>query len=79
MVENLRKRLQEKQLDMLLTEKAKAYVIDMGYDPIYGARPLRRFLQSKVETLIAKNMIANDLASGTVMTIDFDGEKLTIV
>ncbi len=78
MVENLRKRLLAKQLDVVLTDAAKAYVIDAGYDPIYGARPLRRFLQSKVETLIAKTMIEKDLVPGTVLTVDYDGEKLKI-
>lgn len=78
MIENLRKRMQEKQLDVNLTEAAKQYVIDMGYDPVYGARPLRRFLQSKVETLIAKTMITKDLAPGTVLTVDKTEDGLVV-
>ena len=78
MIENLRKRLAEKQLDVTLTDKAKEYIIEAGYDPIYGARPLRRFLQSKVETLLAKTMIANDLHPGTVFTVDYNGNELTV-
>ena len=58
MIESLRARLRDKQLDVVLTDRAKDYVINAGYDPVYGARPLRRFLQSKVETLIAKTIIA---------------------
>ena len=78
MVENLRKRLADKQLDVVLTDQAKEYIIEAGYDPIYGARPLRRFLQSKVETLLAKTMIANDLHPGTIFTVDYNGSELTV-
>ena len=62
-----------------MTEKAKEFVIESGYDPIYGARPLKRFLQQQVETLIAKAIIAGDLAVGSEMRVDYDGEKLVIV
>ena len=78
MIESLRARLRDKQLDVVLTDRAKNYVINAGYDPVYGARPLRRFLQSKVETLIAKTIIAQDLLPDTKMVVDYDGEKLTI-
>ena len=78
MIESLRARLRDKQLDVVLTDRAKDYVINAGYDPVYGARPLRRFLQSKVETLIAKTIIAQDLLPDTKMVVDYDGEKLTI-
>ena len=61
-----------------LTEAAKAHIGDQGYDPIYGARPLKRFLQSKVETLIARMIIAEDLRPQSVMVVDYDGEKLTV-
>ena len=78
MIESLRARLRDKQLDVVLTDRAKDYVINAGYDPVYGARPLRRFLQSKVETLIAKTIIAPDLRPDPNMVVDYDGEKLTI-
>ena len=78
MIESLRARLRDKQLDVVLTDRAKDYVINAGYDPVYGARPLRRFLQSNVETLIAKTIIAQDLLPDTKMVVDYDGEKLTI-
>jgi len=61
-----------------LTKAAKDYVVDQGYDPVYGARPLKRFIQSKVETLIAKEIITNDLKPKTALTIDYDGDKLII-
>ncbi|MCM1227654.1 MAG: ATP-dependent chaperone ClpB [Clostridium sp.] len=78
MIGDLRKRLKEKQLDITVTDRAKDYIIDQGYDPNYGARPLRRFLQRKAETLIAKKIIADDVAPDTVLELDLDGENLTI-
>ena len=76
-LQDLRKRLAEKQLDITLSDKAKAYIIDNGYDPVYGARPLKRFLQSKVETLAARIIIARDPAPGSVITVDCDENGLT--
>ena len=76
-LQDLRKRLAEKQLDITLSDKAKAYIIDNGYDPVYGARPLKRFLQSKVETLAARIIIARDPAPGSVITVDCDENVLT--
>ena len=78
MIASLQKRLQEKQLDVMLSQQAKDYVIDAGFDPVYGARPLRRFLQGKVETLIAKTMIEQDLVPGTKLVVDYDGQSLTV-
>ena len=76
-LQDLRKRLAEKQLDITLSDKAKAYIIDNGYDPVYGARPIKRFLQSKVETLAARIIIARDPAPGSVITVDCDENGLT--
>ena len=76
-LQDLKKRLAEKQLDITLSDKAKAYIIDNGYDPVYGARPLKRFLQSKVETLAARIIIARDPAPGSVITVDCDENGLT--
>ncbi len=76
-LQDLRKRLADKQLDITLSDKAKAYIIDNGYDPVYGARPLKRFLQSKVETLAARIIIARDPAPGSVITVDCDENGLT--
>ncbi|MBE6821945.1 MAG: ATP-dependent chaperone ClpB [Ruminococcaceae bacterium] len=78
MMADLERRLEEKQLSVKLTPAAKQYIMDQGFDPVYGARPLRRFIQSKVETLIAKRIITADLKPRTVLTVDYDGEKLTV-
>ena len=72
------KNKEEKQLDIELTESAKDYVIESGFDPIYGARPLKRFLQSRVETLLARKIISSELSMGTVLTVDYDGKELYI-
>lgn len=78
LIVDLQKRLEEKQLTVKLTPAAKEYVVEQGYDPVYGARPLKRFLQSKVETLIAKQIITADLKPRTTLTVDYDGDKLTV-
>ncbi len=70
MVKNLNRRLEEKQLHAELTDAALNAVIDRGFDPVFGARPLKRYLQSKVETLIARKVIAADVAPGTTLTVD---------
>ena len=72
MVKNLNKRLEDKQLKVTLTDAALDAVIDRGFDPVFGARPLKRYLQSKVETLIARKVIAADVAPGTELTVDLD-------
>jgi ATP-dependent Clp protease ATP-binding subunit ClpB len=75
---DLAKRLKDKQLELEMTPAAKNYVVESGYDPVYGARPLKRFIQSRVETLIARMMIAEDLAPGTKLTVDYDGKDLVV-
>ncbi len=74
----LAKRLEDKQLKLEMTPAAKEFVVDSGYDPVYGARPLKRFIQSRVETLIARMMIAEDLTPGTKLTVDYDGSDLVV-
>lgn len=74
---DLGKRLAGRQLKIRVTEAAKAYLIEAGYDPVYGARPLKRFIQSHVETLAARKIIREDPAPGTEIVIDFDGRELT--
>ncbi|MDD3260960.1 MAG: ATP-dependent chaperone ClpB [Oscillospiraceae bacterium] len=76
-IEALRHRLQEKELDVRLTDTARTYVVDQGYDPVYGARPLKRFIQSKVETLLAKKIIEGDFAPRSTIVVDYDGHELT--
>ena len=77
-IADLNRRLKDKQLTMALTQAARSYVVSQGYDPIYGARPLRRFMQRAVETLIARKLIAENLQPRTCLTVDYDGEKLLI-
>ena len=77
-IADLRRRLKEKQLDVELTDSARSYIVDAGYDPVYGARPLKRFLQSKVETLIARKILSEDLHHGSVLTVDCDGHDLFV-
>ena len=75
LVEGLRKRLGEQNLKLELTDAAKALIIQRGYDPLYGARPLRRVLQGSVETLIARTILRGDLSAGSTITVDVqDGE-----
>jgi len=61
MLDSLNKRLADRQLKVELTDAAMNAVIDQGFDPVYGARPLKRFIQSKIETLVAKHIIAADV------------------
>ncbi len=75
-IAELQKRLDDKRLTLKLTDAARTYVVDGGYDPVYGARPLKRFIQAKVETLLARKIIADDIAPDTTIVIDYDGEKL---
>ncbi len=79
MVAALGKRLEDKQLKIEVSEAAKKYIIDNGYDPVYGARPLKRFIQRKLETLIARAIIGDILSAGDTVRVDSDGEKLFIV
>ncbi len=75
----LNSRLTEKQLSVSLTDKARDYVIECGYDPIYGARPLRRFLQKNVETLAAREILGGKLSAGDTIKIDADENGLKVV
>lgn len=75
MIKDLSRRLEDKQIRVTITDEAKEYIIDSGYDPVYGARPLKRFIQSKVETLIARAVIGDKLREGDRVVIDRkDGE-----
>ena len=76
MVEGLKKRLADKTLSLELTDAAKDLIIERGYDPLYGARPLRRCLQSGAETLIAKKLLSGDLGSGSTLVLDAENGEL---
>ena len=78
MLEKLKNRLEDKFLHLVISDKAKEFIIDNGYDPIFGARPLKRFIQSHVETLIAKAILANNFESGTTLKIDVEDDKLVV-
>ena len=75
---DLQRRLADKQLGVKLTPEAKTFIVDSGYDPVYGARPLKRFLQSKVETLIAKKIIQGNIKPRETLLVDYDGNQLVI-
>ncbi len=78
MVNALGKRLADQQLSIRLTDAAKNYIVENGYDPIYGARPLKRFLQRKVETLIARAIIGDQLSPGQTIVVDADENGLLL-
>ena len=79
MVESLRKRLKDRDLDLELTGAAKELIIERGYDPLYGARPLRRVLQSSVETLVARTILRGDISAGSTITVDARDGELVVV
>ncbi len=80
LVAKLAARLADKQLKLVVTDSAKKYIVDNGYDPVYGARPLKRFMQHSVETLVATTIVTNDLAPDTVLTVDVvDGALKVLV
>jgi ATP-dependent Clp protease ATP-binding subunit ClpB len=76
LLNDLSARLEKKRLYLDITDAAKSHIIDTAYDPMYGARPLKKYLQSSAETLIARKIIAEDIAPDTTITIDLDGDKL---
>ena len=73
---SLRDRLAEKTLRLRITDAARELIIERGFDPLYGARPLKRYLQSHVETLIARRILSSDLAAGTELVIDVENDEL---
>ncbi len=78
LVKDLSNRLENMQIKIELTEEAKKYLIDNGYDPMYGARPLKRFVQKKLETLIARKILEQAIVPKSKIKIDFDQKQLTI-
>ena len=78
MLESLKKRLESRELSLEVTDKAKEYIIENGYDPVYGARPLKRFIQHSVETLMAKKIIENYFDAGDTAVVDCDGNDLIV-
>ncbi len=75
---DLQHRMEDKQLHLTMTDAAKAFVVAHGYDPVYGARPLKRFLQHSVETMLARIIIKEDPAPGTTLEVDVENDDLTV-
>ena len=78
LVAGLRSRLADKQLKLVVTDAAKNVIVDDGYDPIYGARPLKRYIQANVETMIAKEIIGGNHVPGDTLTVDAENGKLVL-
>jgi ATP-dependent Clp protease ATP-binding subunit ClpB len=77
-IADVRSRLAGRRLELELTEAARALIAREGYDPVYGARPLRRFIQREVETRIGRALIAGEIADGATITIDAEGGELVV-
>ncbi len=78
MLNDLRNRLKSKQLDVFVTDAAKDYIVKEGYDPVYGARPLKRFIQRRLETMIARKIISDSAEPYSVLKVDYDGSELVL-
>ena len=78
LLEELRQRLEDRRVDLQLTERAREFVAREGFDPVFGARPLKRFLQHELETRIGRALIAGDLADGAKVTVDLEGGELAV-
>lgn len=66
------------ELSLKITDLAKAFIMEYGYDPVYGARPLKRFIQKHVDTLVARKMLEGSVGAGDVLTVDVENDKLVI-
>ena len=75
---DLNRRLAGQQLEVALTPEAKAAIVEAAYDPLYGARPLRRYLQHTVETLLSRQIIAGAVEPGSVLTVDVENGELAV-
>ncbi len=76
LMEELNERLSDRQLKIELTDAAKSFIIDKGYDPVYGARPLKRYIQKNLETMVARIILGGDISEGSTIIIDSDGLQL---
>jgi ATP-dependent Clp protease ATP-binding subunit ClpB len=77
-IEDVRRRLAHRRLDVELTEPARQLIAREGYDPVYGARPLRRFIQREVETRIGRALLSGEILDGAKITLDADGDELVV-
>ena len=78
LLRSLKERMADRRLDLFVTDKAKEFIVEHGYDPVYGARPLKRYLTGKVETLLAKKILESDLKPDSVLTVDEENGDLTV-
>ena len=78
LVKSLADRMKERQLGLVITPAAKELAIENGYDPVYGARPLKRYIQSKIETLIARTMIEKELSAGDTVEVGASDGEFTV-
>ena len=75
-MEDINRRIQDKELTLTVSDKAKEFIADEAYEPAYGARPLKRYLQKNVETLLAKKILADEVHVGDKLVLDIDEHKL---
>ena len=78
LVKDINRRIEDKEISLTVTDKALDYIVEKAYDPVYGARPLKRYLQKNVETLLAKKMLADEVAVGDVLSLDVENDALVI-
>lgn len=76
LINNLNKRIADRDLSISLTDSAKQFIADNGYDPVYGARPLKRYLQKNIETMVAKEILSDKLDAGDHIIVDFENNGL---
>ena len=78
LVKDINRRIEDKEISLTVTDKALGYIVEKAYDPLYGARPLKPYLQKNVETLLAKKMLADEVAVGDVLSLDVENDALVI-
>ena len=78
LLQDINKRIEEKEISLKMTDGAMDFITDSAYDPAYGARPLKRYLQKNVETLLAKKILADEVTVGDVLTLDVSDNQLVI-
>ncbi|MBO5885008.1 MAG: ATP-dependent Clp protease ATP-binding subunit, partial [Clostridia bacterium] len=78
LLNNLTKRLKEKQVSLVVTSKAKEFIVDGGYDISFGARPLKRYIQNNIETMLAKYILTNDISPNSEIVVDVEDDELII-
>ena len=74
----LEKRLEDRQITMILSDAALDYLADVGFDPVYGARPLKRTIQRELETTVARRILSGEIKDGSTITVDVVNDRLTV-